>query len=267
MHIAIYTPPSSAKMEAVAEGFRAHGLSPELRNRNQYSPTDMAVLWGHKTPHVLDGQRAAGADYLVVELAYFGDRIQWISLGLNGLNGRAQMYNRNCPPDRWEKYGVEVKPWKAAGEYVLVMGQIPGDVSLQKCRSRQLPGYIPWLADACKRAKCYGLPVYFRPHPRMTRPFAIDCPVMNGSLEEALSRAALVISWNSNSLVDAVLAGVPIVACDNGSMAYEMGVHEIGEDPIRPVRDQWLYDMAYSQWTLNEVRTGEAWGHLKQRYA
>ena len=30
--------------------------------------------------------------------------------------------------------------------------------------------------------------------------------------------------------------------------------------------EQWLYDMAYTQWTLAEIANGTAWEHLKQGY-
>jgi hypothetical protein len=29
-----------------------------------------------------------------------------------------------------------------------------------------------------------------------------------------------------------------------------------------PPREQWLNDLAYTQWTLEELKSGEAWKHL-----
>jgi hypothetical protein len=57
-----------------------------------------------------------------------------------------------------------------------------------------------------------------------------------------------------------------VIAIDRGSMAWDMARHEITLKRITPNRDQWLYDLAYKQWTLEEIAAGEAWEHLKKRY-
>lgn len=262
MRVVIYGPQARTQSEAFAAGLRAHGVEPEFRDRRSYELCDLAVMWAHKSPQIIAGQRGAGRDYLVLELAYFGDRRnKFVSLGYNGLNGHAEFYNRDCPGDRWAQHGVPVAPWKQGGDYVLLMGQIPTDASLATC-----PGYDHWLKSAVQAARVYGLPVRFRPHPRGPVIRDAPAPIMGGELDAALRGAALVIAWNSNSLVDAVLAGVPVIACDRGSMAWPVAAHEIGAEPIRPDRTQWLHDLAYTQWTLDEIASGLAWGHLRQRY-
>jgi len=261
--VVIYDPPGRTQAQLVERGLKAHGINPLWRRRHQWEPADLAVIWGHRMPHIIRGQKRIGQDYLVMELAYFGDRRRvFVSLGFNGLNGHAEFLAKGMPGDRWAKHGVPVSPWKEGGDYILVMGQVTGDASLATC-----PDYPGWLREACEKAKAYGLPVRYRPHPLQRSAEQHPAEVLGGSLEEALAGAAAVIAWNSNSLVDAVLAGVPVIAGDRGSMAWPVAAHEIGADLIRPDRTQWLHDLAYCQWTHAEIASGEAWAHIRTRYA
>src|SRR5690606_8866320 len=120
----------------------------------------------------------------------------------------------------------------------------------------------PWYAEAVRQAQAaYGLPVKFRPHPRAVakgyqqRPS--NAEPSTGSLAEALADAHVAVTWNSNSAVDAVLAGVPTVAVDAGSMAWDVAAHSIGTI-VRPDRSNWMVRLAWSQWSLDEIASGAA---------
>jgi len=87
---------------------------------------------------------------------------------------------------------------------------------------------------------------------------------MEGSLDDALRWAGLVVTMNSNTGVDAVMAGVPGVVCDVGSMAWPVSSIGLGADPVRPDREDWFAAMAWRQWTLEELASGSAWEHVQQ---
>lgn len=261
MNIVIYSQQRREPLESFERGLMAHGIRPNWRPRGQYKPCDLAIQWAHKSPMVQQGQRVRGLPYLVLEMGYFGDRKANVSCGFNGINGRAEFLNDRSPGDRWAKHGAEMKPWRTDGEYVLVMGQVLGDTSLASCQQ-----YPLWIARACQEAKVYGLPVRFRPHPKF-KGMKAPAQVLEGSLEDALAGAAGTITWNSNSAVDAVLAGVPAIVCDRGGMAYPVAAKCIGDDFIRPDRTQWAHDLAYTQWTWEELASGLAWAHLKRMFS
>lgn len=247
-----------------ADGLARHGIKAEIRRTGMYRRSDLAVFWAHKQIPIINAQRAAGLDYLVMERGYFGDRFAMTSLGFNGLNGHAEFHNRNMPGDRWAKYGVDLKPWKQDGEVIVLMGQVPTDASLRGC-----PNYPQWIVRAAAEAQQkYGMKVYFRAHPHpAAQNFRPQLPPIGGTLQSALDRAAAVLIWNSNSGVDAVLNGVPLIVGDRGSMATSMAVQRIGDPLVRPDRTQWLRDLAYTQWTDSEISNGDAWNHLRQRFA
>jgi len=242
------------------QGFERHGQKARIVSSAAPQPCELAVIWGVRRTAIIEQQRKASKDYLVMERGYFGDRFQMTSLAFNGLNGRGEFYNHRMLADRWNKHGVEIKDWKHTGDYALLIGQVLGDMSLAnvdigawyKRMLREIP-------DAT------GLPIRFRPHP--SRPY-----VLAGQnsyikpLAEDLAHAALVVTMNSNVGIDAVLSGVPCVSYDVGAMARSMTSHDVRDALVKPNREQWANDLAYCQWTAEEIASGEAWEHLKQRY-
>src|SRR3546814_146351 len=70
-----------------------------------------------------------------------------------------------------------------------------------------------------------------------------------------------LVTFMSNSAVEAVLAGVPVF-CTGTCAASRMGLSDLAriESPAYPGgRAQWAWNLAANQWTLDEMRAGEAW--------
>jgi hypothetical protein len=78
-------------------------------------------------------------------------------------------------------------------------------------------------------------------------------------LEGALMGAEVAISWNSNALTDAALAGVPLVAGDPGAMAWRIAGQGLGTLPALRERQRWAHDLAWCQWGAAELESGQAW--------
>lgn len=242
--------------EALAEGLRAHGIEPLLTNVCR-SSTKYVACWGWRLGKAL---REQGHEVLVMERGYIFDRFSWSSLAWNGLNGFGDFGRQPSNSTRFTD-NSDIKPWNAGeGKYVLILGQVPGDASLRGI------DLMPWYAQKAKEAfDVYGLPVVFRPHPNAVRkgynqrPFGTqqrDC-----DLATALKDAKVAITFNSNSAVDALLAGCPVLTFDKGSMAYAVTEHEIGKIAYHP-REEWAYNLAWKQWQLNEIASGAALNSL-----
>jgi hypothetical protein len=262
MHCVIYLNDNSQPWalqwaEAMDSGLRAHGETVERRQIDDLVDSDLAIIWGHGKPGVIAHQRAIESHYLVMERGYIGDRMKFTSLGFDGLNGRAAFGHGGNPSDRWEKHGFKMQPWKRGGDYVLIMGQVPGDQSIQHIDIRAVLS-----AAASEASDATGLPVYYRPHP-LAHESWIPAPALYGTLADAIAGAERVITINSNSGVDSVLAGVSTVTLDRGSMAWDVTSHNVSEPLCYTDRDQWAYDLAYCQWTEDEIQSGEAWEHVR----
>lgn len=252
--------------EAFVKGLQAHG-EPSVTVTDRLSPrnmdADLAVFWGHKKTAVIDCQIERGKDYLVMERGYFNNRYTFLSLGFNGLNGRAEFHNQDMPSDRWDKHGTHLaKPWRQRdGNHILLIGQVEGDAS-----HRHLVDIKTWYEKTkLKLEMLQNKPVVFRPHPLSLPP---SRRIKGSTILEALEHAHCVVLFNSNSAVDSVIAGVPVVAFDEGCMAWEVCGQKLEDvlNPPKPDRQQWFNNLAYCQWTLDEVESGEAWEHLKKRY-
>jgi hypothetical protein len=238
---------------ALAKGIRKIGLSFAIQADKYGAPkTKNVACWGWRI-----GKRMMDAGYnvLVMERGYIGDRFKYTSLGWNGLNGHAFFPSyEDDGGKRFADHGGVIKPWKTGGDYVLILGQVPGDMSLQ---GRDMLPY--YMEAAAKIKKIHGIPVYFRPHPEAIRKgFKQEVPgamLSTGTLDEALSGAVFTVCFNSNSSVDSVLAGIPCVVGDKGTMAWDMCGHEIGEI-VRGEREKWAHQLAFTQWTLGEIESG-----------
>lgn len=247
---------------ALKEGLTQLGVPCQLMMNSLQMRVRMAACWGWRMGRMIRGQ---GADVLVMERGYLGDRFSWTSLGWNGLNGYADF--GNVPQDggkRFEKYhGHLMKPWKTDGDYVLVIGQVPGDASLKG------QNMLPWYCKTAVQAgRNFNLPVVFRPHPMaMRKGLRMNIPSVRlhtGELSHALERAAVCVTFNSNTAVDAVLAGVPTVALDRGTMAYSICSHDLGQPLVRPDRWRWASELAWKQWSIDEIRSGDAIARFPQ---
>ena len=248
---------------AAAEGFRRHGLQPRMLNVGQAEPCDLAVCWGvRKKAEIASGRRA-----MILERGYVGDRVgKWTSVGFDGLNGRADFRNAGKDSARWDALLAEhMQPWfePGTGDFVLVMGQVPGDAALGNTNIDR------WASATCAQIRAKGLPVRFRPHPLAgSRSAALSAiPRADGPLLECLERAMWVVTFNSNSGVDAVLHGVPAVAMDQGAMAWPVTGRVPWAQPPMPDRTRWAAEMAWTQWTLEEIKRGDAWDHLRDGLA
>lgn len=250
-----HAPHQVAHQQVLAEGLAAlgHEAVPARSQQMGNITTQHVACWGWRLGATL---RRIGHEVLVMERGYLGDRFAWTSLAWNGLNGRGNF--GQVPDDGGARFRqhFSMAPWRKNPEgYVLIAGQVPGDASLQ---GKNLE---PWYAETADRIRGLGLEPMFRPHPqalkRGLRQVVRGVPRHTGSLAEALAGARQVVTYNSNTGVDAVLAGVPLVADNEGSMAWPVSGTQLGELHMPP-RERWAHDLAWKQWSLAEIRDGTA---------
>jgi hypothetical protein len=244
----------------------------ELVRGWDYQPTKVAVIFGvykSRVPksfprgEIFRRQREKSLDVIVLETGYInrGDgESNHYAAGFNGLNGRADFRNECMPDDRAKKLGVSLKPWKQ-GKDIVLCGQVPWDASVEGS------DHLLWLEAAAERIRGYSSrPIKFRPHPKALSAFsAIDGTELSvRPLSEDLKNAHCVVTYNSNSAVEALLEGVPVFAHDKGSMCWELANKSLlsVDVPNKPDRTEWLNNLAYCQWTLSEMSSGATWHHL-----
>lgn len=244
---------------AFADGLRRHGVTVDFYTATP-AKADFAVVWGWRKG--LAVKRAfPDMPVCVLERGYIGDRFYWTSIGWNGLNGRAEWNDAADNGERFaNRYGGFVKEWRnKPNGYVLLIGQVEGDAALYGVNINQ------WYEKTNATLIKAGHDVIFRAHPvAIGRGHSSLFPSMNGPLEAAFTGAKAVVTFNSNTGVEAVLNGIPTYAADIGAMAYDVTSHDLSALDYMPDRSEWFRQMAWRQWSIDEITNGEAWAHVRQ---
>ncbi len=233
-----------------AAGLRARGWQVEASM--SYKPAALVVMWGVRNRVAIAQQSAAGGEVCILERGYLGDRFAMTSVSFGGgLNGRGRFV---IPPgvgaERFAELGIEMAPWETSGSYALIMGQVAGDQSLRGVDIDR------WYRNTAAKLSIADWIVMFRMHPGARVRGCCDPLISHhrGTLAQALDGAGLVVTWNSNSAVDAVLAGRPTIAMDEGSMAREVSAHDIAV--ITPDRGPGAARLAWCQFSRAEMESG-----------
>lgn len=163
---------------------------------------------------------------------------------------------------------------------ILLLGQLPGDGSLRGLK------FGEWIADTVDQIRrvsdkaieirmhpgcsSKGIqeimgdawPLLFKNHKKITWTLGSEIP-----LHKALAQADVCVTYTSGAAVDSILAGVPVVALDQGCLAYPVASHSLEEieDPKKAspyLIKLWMTHLVNSQWNRWEMSSGQVWKHL-----
>ena len=255
----------------LAEAFGA-GLPRDIDYRishdfDRVEDTDWLVLFGigGVALRIHEAYRAAGIPVIYIDKGYFRNR------GLFRVSVREHQplayFGKNRPHGRIE--GVRVAPY-CGGKYILFDG-----ASNKFCLWKGLGDWQEWGESVVAKIREHSdWPIIYRPRPRhhheTRKPIGIDGAELSiGSLEDDLARSRLCVSFGGNIALDALMAGVPHFA--------------IGDSPARPLSEtrwdrleqlrkpdeadrlQWLADLSYCNFTVEEFASGMAWANIKEQ--
>lgn len=267
MKIIAFEPHYNERHRTVLRALAA-GIGAEVRDMRDYAPCDVAIVFGaYKRsypptwPKAEILERHTGRSLLMVESAFVRRGEYW-AIGWGGFAGNADFnLTGDEPMDRWDALGVKSKPWRRREGPVVVCGQLPHDTQVQDV------DHVGWCRMAVDYLRGRGYPVLFRPHPRCRDPdvYGIaDSLFDTRKMRATLAEARAVVTWNSTSCVDALVAGVPVITCHPSSIGWPVARHRLEDiDDLRfPSRRRWLAGLGYSQWNLDEIREGRPWDHL-----
>jgi hypothetical protein len=237
------------------KGLERHGWTVDMAT--DYRAADLVCMWGTRRSHIIASQKSVGGDVCILERGYIGDRKHYSSVSFGGgLNGRGEFRGPLDDGSRFEKlFSGLMRDYDTPKDgYALIMGQVPGDMSIRHANIDQ------WYSQTAKALEKFGWQARFRPHPLAGKRGGVqggrNLKQASGALCEALRGAGVVVTFNSNAGVDAALYGRPVIAFDPGSMVYEIAGHQV--DEIRePDRTAWAHALAWKQWSKDEMASGE----------
>jgi len=166
--------------------------------------------------------------------------------------------------DRFDKLNIKIKPWRKSGEYILICPPSPATTTFYELN-------YDWLAKTTEIIKQVSdRPIYIRHKPGAmlidnSKGYAVPAGTMKIvedtiSLDEHLSKAYAVVTFNSSVAIKAICQGVPVVV-DKISAAAPISRTSLLdiEDLLYPDREEWLCSLSYGQFYLDEITNRKAW--------
>jgi hypothetical protein len=178
-------------------------------------------------------------------------------------------------PKRWDKIAkdlnIQVKPWRMADHgHILIACQRDGGWSMQG------QNVLQWLEQTVNKIrKVTDSPIVVRFHPgdkrrdlypRMIKHLDV-IPSTKTTLLHDLQSAKAFVGHNSSPGVIAAIEGVPVFLTDAGRSQAKDVSHYNFNDLLHPKvfdRTEWLQKLAMCHWTLDELKTGECWQHMRK---
>lgn len=220
---------------------------------------DVAVIWsvlwyGRMSSNysIWQKYRNQNKPVIVLEVGALKRDTTW-KIGVNGINLGAYCVNTDKDASRINSFGLTLDPWRT-GDNIIICGQHD--------KSQQWQGNKPldqWVNDTViKLRKHTTRPIKLRPHPR--------CPIRNipgiqidttTPFKDDLKNAWAVVNWNSNPGIESIIHGVPAFVGPT-SLASPVANIDLAniENPLLPDRQQWFNNLAWTEWTQEEMSAG-----------
>lgn len=261
-------------LQLMLPGFLASGDIARVSNQ-RYEKCDVAVIMYSPRSGAAPSTRASRfirnlhpKNLLIIEMPLFRDTQDWYyRFGFDHVHDGGRFISFAAGRERIKQLGLEVRPWKTDGNAIVIASQLQGDYSLDGIDIDE------WAADVANFVSChYDRDIVIRRHPLSYngRCATYDVPnsveISDAPLKRDLARAWRWVTFTSGSSIDAVLAGVPSVTLSQKNFSWSVSSHDLTNlaSPATPDRTDWLARLASHQWNLDEIASGEAWGHLRQ---
>lgn len=272
--INVFYAPSSKRSKILAaamqQGITRCGDKVNLINSTTYEhriTADAAVFYGlsDRLNEVFRLYREKSTA-VYIDLGYWQRRLKhkhdgYHKLSVNSRHPTAYFQNRQHDDSRFKKLDIDIQPWRKTGNYVMLAGMSAKASAAEGFAQEQ------WEKEAAKLIQSFSkYPIHYRPKPSWSDARQISGTIFQRSMElnQALAGCHAVATHHSNVAIDAILAGVPAF-CEQG-VASVMGCSDVTkiDTPIYPEgREQWAADIAWCQFTVEEIATGMPWHHLK----
>lgn len=255
---------------ALAAGARAAGYNVTVKDEGSYSTPDSEIVafYGYiKTlPRIMDEYIEAGRKVVFVDLGYWGRRHGGRFKGFHKISVNARhpteyLMARDRNVSRLRRFGVVVQPWRTRGDHIVLAGMSKKSAESYGFEAEE------WERNAVAELRRHtDRPIIYRPKPSWLEATHISATTMQRTPlpDQALVNCHAVVTHHSNVAVDALAAGVPTFCMDG--VAAPMSLQKLRkiENPLFPQgREQWLANIAWAQWNVDEMESGVMWRYLK----
>ena len=251
---------------------------------SDYTSADVICIWSFLFSGRMAGNRLLydyakdkGIPLIVLEVGAIERGKTW-KVGINGINNTATW----CKPydkDRPERLNIEMLPWvdttAPQRNLITILTQRPD--SQQWIGKPHIEDYVRDCIQQVRDSNLEYDGICVRPHPRdhhtdfaflnsLGDDIYYDCPNPLADTydsfdhDKMFKRSKLIFNYSSGPSVQAALAGIPVI-CSEESLAWEVSVQDINNITY-PDRTDWLLDLAHTEWTVEEMKSGSVWKNL-----
>lgn len=263
--------PNQHRSQRVMTAFTRSILQAGHKPWGKTEDADAGIIYGMGPGHVLyrDELVARGKPVLIVDLGFWnrsyslGDKAQY-KVSVNSHHPCDLIQNLKCSSDRFQKLGLTIEPWKTPGRHILLAG-----MGQKSCVLYKYPDQS-WDLSAVKDLRQHTKrDIWYKPKPswRGCPPIAGTVYTVDTPIETALEGAFACVTHHSNAAVDALLKGVPAFTWDGA--AKHMAINDLSkiETPFYPDnREQFFSSLAYFNWSVAEIASGECWRWMYKNY-
>lgn len=254
--------------DAVVRGVIKSGDQAYTKSMNHYEgvEADIAVFYGTLLRPMQD-YLAARCHYVYVDLGYWGRLSGGKFEGYHKVSVDARhpthYFQKVAHDDKRSRVfnKLKIRPWNKEGKYILIAGM--------SAKGAIAAGFKPeqWEKDIVSLIRrASDRPILYRPKPNWSDYTVIEgCKLdRNADLYKVLEDCYAVVAHHSNVAVDAIIQGVPAF-CHEGVARVQslQDISMIDKPLMRDDREQWVRDIAYTQWSVSEIASGLPWMHLK----
>lgn len=251
--------------QAIQQGLDHLGI----QHRFMDTSADVAVIWSvvwagrmRANHNIWNLFKNSNRPVIVAEVGMLQRGRTW-KLGVNGTGLGCYPYHIS-DSNRPGKLGIDLQPWRNQGQNIVVACQ-RGDSEQWSGQ----PALQTWLENTVTQIRQHtDRPVVVRPHPRQRIQPIKDCVIQlpkslpntydSFDFDSSLHNAWCVVNWNSGPGSQAIINGVPAFV---GSTSLAAPVANLDwsqiENPARPDRTGWLTALCHTEWTLEEIASGE----------
>lgn len=236
---------------------------------------DVVCMVGVKSKRRFEAFHGAGTHVVYLDKGYVrggdgGPIKQWEywRVAMDDHQPTRMLENAELPPSRMDELGLMVSAWRKSGTFVLIAGS-----SAKYHEFYGLRHPTEWTQRLVKSIQKFtAMPIVYRPKPSWKEAVPVDGTTWSGrdrNIMQALEGAHALITHGSNAVFEAVQAGIPTVTLGPAVSQWisSRSVDQIASPYLATyqARYQWLANLCWWQWTMQEMAEGKAWEFLKPR--
>lgn len=235
-----------------------------IKNPKRYKDA-IFVIRGIKHRKIIQSLIENEIDYYYIDTGYFGNDIRkvWHRVVPNSLHHHKLIQR---PSDRLDlilkyisdnyNYGKKdvIKKWKKTGNNILLC---PPSAKSMKFYKKDLKTWTKETISTLEKYTDRSIVLREKPPSRTIR---INTNTMSDALNNDIFA---LVTYNSIAAVEAVMHGIPaFTLCENAAMPVSCATLKRINKPFYPSLEErwnWLNNLSYGQFSMNELTEGDAW--------